>query len=87
MTRREPMPRPGGRRATAVCRRVRQVASWVLPIAAFVVILLVLRGAGVPLSIPGVVVVLVFLGMARVMIGRARRRRRARRLTAPTRSP
>ena len=86
MTRRDPMNRPGAHRATAVLRLVRQVASWVVPVAAFVVILTVLRGAGVPLSVPGVVVVLILLGVARVVIGRARRRRRARAVTAPTRS-
>ncbi len=85
MTRRETLPRPGEHRASAVWRRVRRVASWVIPVAAFVVILLVLRGAGVPLSVPGVIVVLVLLGIARLMIGRARRRRRARPITAPSR--
>jgi Flp pilus assembly protein TadB len=73
-------------RAAAGFRRIRRVASWVIPFAAFVVILLVLRGAGVPLSVPGVVVVLLLLGVVRVTLGRARRRRRARAVTAPNRT-
>ncbi len=65
-------------------RRLRRVLSWVLPLASLVVILLVLRGAGVPLTVPGVVVVLVVLAVARVIGVRSRRRRRrARALTPP----
>lgn len=77
--------REGGGR-TAGLRGIRRVVSWVVPFAAFVIILLVLRGAGVPLSVPGVLVVLVLLGVFRVIIGRARRRRRARAVTSPTRT-
>lgn len=73
-------------RVAARFRRIRQVASWVIPLAAFVVILSVLRGAGVPLSVPGVIVVLILLGVARGLIGRARRRRRARPITDRGRS-
>ncbi|KQR21429.1 MULTISPECIES: hypothetical protein [Microbacterium] len=75
------------RTAPVRLRRLRQVLSWVLPLASFVVILLVLRGAGVPLSVPGVVVVLVVLAVARVVGARSRRRRRRdRALTPPDRS-
>ncbi|MDQ1082997.1 MULTISPECIES: hypothetical protein [Microbacterium] len=66
-------------------RRVRRIAVWLLPLAALVVILLVLRGAGVPLSAPGVIVVMVILALARVVVGSARRRRRARSLRDPSR--
>ena len=79
----------GGRRGSAPLRlrRLRLVLSWVLPLASFVVILLVLRGAGVPLSVPGVVVVLIVLAIARVIGARSRRRRRRdRALTPPDRS-
>jgi hypothetical protein len=68
-------------------RRLRQVLSWILPLASFVVILLVLRGAGIPLSVPGVVVVLIVLAIARAVGARSwRRRRRDRALTPPDRS-
>ncbi|OZD31270.1 hypothetical protein CH252_40075 [Rhodococcus sp. 06-1477-1B] len=63
-----------------------RILAWLAPVAAFVVILAVLRGAGVPLSLPGILVVFVLLGVARLMIGRSRRRRRDRSLTRPGRS-
>ena len=44
-------------------------------LAALIVVVAVLRGAGVPLSVPGVIVVLVLLVVARVVVGRLRRRR------------
>lgn len=75
-----------GGNAPARLRRARQVLSWILPLASFVVILLVLRGAGVPLSVPGVVVVLIVLAVARVIAARSRRRRRDPALTPPDRS-
>ncbi|WP_150952990.1 hypothetical protein [Microbacterium testaceum] len=62
-------------------RRLLRILSWVAPVAAFVVILAVLKGAGVPLSVPGIVVVIVLLGVSRLMIGRSRRRRRTRPIT------
>lgn len=80
------MTRPASSRTAARLRLVRRVAGWVLPLAAFIVILVVLRGAGVPLSVPGVIVVLVVLGVARGFAERARRRRRARSVTDPDRS-
>lgn len=45
------------------------------PLAALIVVVAVLRGAGVPLSVPGVIVVLVLLVVARIVVGRLRRRR------------
>lgn len=45
------------------------------PLAALIVVVAVLRGAGVPLSVPGVIVVVVLLVVARVVVGRLRRRR------------
>ncbi|MDQ1123251.1 hypothetical protein [Microbacterium trichothecenolyticum] len=57
-------------------RRIRQIATWVAPLLAVVIVLSVLKGAGVPLSVPGVVLVFVVLFVARVLIGRGRRRKR-----------
>jgi hypothetical protein len=45
------------------------------PVAALVIVLVVLHGAGVPLSLPGVLVVFVILVIARTVV-RLRRRRR-----------
>ncbi len=73
--------------APMTVRRVLRILVWLAPVAAFVVILAFLRGAGVPLSVPGVVVVVLLLGIARLMIGRSRRRRRRDRpVTRPGRS-
>ena len=73
-------------RCTHALRRLRPLLSWLVSLASLVVILAVLRGAGVPLSLPGVVVVLVLLLASRAMVGRARRRRRRRDVTSPNRS-
>lgn len=73
--------------ARMTVRRVLRILVWLAPVAAFVVILAVLKGAGVPLSVPGVVVVILLLGLSRLMIGRSRRRRRRDRpVTRPDRS-
>ncbi|MBD8206303.1 MULTISPECIES: hypothetical protein [unclassified Microbacterium] len=56
-------------------RRVWQIVMLLAPLAALIVVVAVLRGAGVPLSVPGVIVVLVLLVVARVVVGRLRRRR------------
>lgn len=73
--------------ARMTVRRVLRILVWLAPVAAFVVILAVLKGAGVPLSVPGVVVVVLLLGISRLMIGRSRRRRRRDRpVTRPDRS-
>ncbi|MDZ5145816.1 hypothetical protein [Microbacterium testaceum] len=66
--------------------RLLRILGWLAPVAALAVILAVLRGAGVPLTLPGVVIVVVLLGVARLMIGRSRRRRRDRSITRPGRS-
>lgn len=56
-------------------RRVWQIVMLLAPLAALIVVVAVLRGAGVPLSVPGVIVVVVLLVVARVVVGRLRRRR------------
>ncbi|MCJ1706408.1 hypothetical protein [Microbacterium sp. VKM Ac-2923] len=79
--------RRGTDSAPARLGRLRRVAGWVIPLASFVVILFVLRGAGVPLSVPGVIVVVVLLAVARMIVGRSRRGRRDRpTITPPDRS-
>jgi len=55
-------------------RLLWRIAGWVAPIVALVVVLTVLRGAGVPLTVPGVVIVLVLLVVMRLLFGRGRRR-------------
>ncbi|WP_295789791.1 hypothetical protein [uncultured Microbacterium sp.] len=67
-------------------RRLRPFLSWLVSLVSLVVILAVLRAAGVPLSLPGVVIVLGLLLASRAMIGRSRRRRRRRDVTSPNRS-
>ncbi|WP_279367782.1 hypothetical protein [Microbacterium testaceum] len=64
-------------------RRLRRIAGWLAPLAAFAVILAVVRSAGVPLTLPGILLVIILLGAARLMIGRARRHRRDRSVTRP----
>ncbi|WP_116238662.1 hypothetical protein [Microbacterium sp. AG157] len=66
--------------------RLLRILGWLAPVAALAVILAVLRGGGVPLTLPGVLIVVVLLGVARLMIGRSRRRRRDRSITRPGRS-
>ncbi|WZH37471.1 MAG: hypothetical protein PIR02_02135 [Microbacterium enclense] len=55
-------------------RQLWRIVVWIAPILAVVVVLAVLRGAGVPFTIPGVIVVLVLLLVARIVVGRGRRR-------------
>lgn len=57
-------------------RRLRRLLGVVAPVAGLVVILVVLHGAGVPLSIPGVLVVLALLIVGRLVFGLLRLRRR-----------
>lgn len=79
------MSTPTGRsRIPGVLRRLRPLLSWLISLVSLLVILAVLRGAGVPLSFPGVLVVMLFLFTARAVIGWRRRRRR--RLRSPSRS-
>lgn len=56
-------------------RRLRRLLGTLAPVAGFVVILTVLHGAGVPLTIPGVIVVILLIVAARVVFGFTRRRR------------
>jgi len=61
-------------------RLLWRILVWAAPVAALLVVLAVLRGAGVPLTFPGVLLTLVLLVTARfVMVGARRRsdRRRA----------
>jgi hypothetical protein len=61
-------------------RLLWRILGWAAPVAALLVVLAVLRGAGVPLTFPGVVLTLVLLVVIRfVMVGARRRsdRRRA----------
>ncbi len=46
-----------------------------MPIASVVVVLTVLHGAGLPLTLPGVLVFVVLLIVARLILGFVRRRR------------
>ncbi|MCC4248538.1 MULTISPECIES: hypothetical protein [Microbacterium] len=59
-------------------RRLRRILGVVAPVAALVVVLVVLHGAGVPLTVPGVVVVLAVLLAGRLVVGLSRRRREPR---------
>ncbi|KTS83595.1 MULTISPECIES: hypothetical protein [Microbacterium] len=56
-----------------------RILGWVAPAAALLVVLAVLRGAGVPLTFPGVVLTLLLLVLVRVVVVRARRRADRRR--------
>lgn len=76
-------PRRGAGSPPARLRRLRQITAWLVPLASFVVILAVLRGAGVPLSVPGVIVVVVLLAVARIIVGWSRRGRRDRPTITP----
>lgn len=51
---------------------MRLILTWLAPVAAVVVVFSVLKGAGVPLSVPGVVIVLILLFVVRVFVGRLR---------------
>ncbi|KTR92930.1 hypothetical protein NS220_13880 [Microbacterium testaceum] len=51
-----------------------RILVWAAPVAAFLVILAVLRGAGVPLTLPGVVLTLVLLVVVRFAVVKVRRR-------------
>jgi len=59
-------------------RRLWQIVRGVLPVVAFGVILAVLHQAGVPLSVPGVLCVLVALVVVRLIVASRVRRRRHR---------
>ncbi|MDR6690170.1 O-antigen ligase [Microbacterium sp. 1154] len=67
-------------------RRLLRILGWLAPVVALAIIIAVLRGAGVPLTLPGILVVVGLLGVARLMIGRSRRRQRNRSVTRPGRS-
>ncbi|MFS0792944.1 hypothetical protein [Microbacterium sp. 1P10AE] len=56
-------------------RLLLRILGVAAPVAALVIVLVVLHGAGVPLSLPGVLVVFVILVIARTVV-RLRRRRR-----------
>jgi len=50
-----------------------RILGWVAPLLALLVVLSVLRGAGVPLTVPGVLITLVLLLVVRFVVVRARR--------------
>ncbi len=56
-------------------RRLRRSLGLLAPLLGVVVVLVVLHGAGVPLSVPGVLGVVLLLVVARLVIGLARGRR------------
>lgn len=56
-------------------RNLLRILGVAAPVAAFVAILVVLHGAGIPLSVPGVLVVFVLLVVARLVVRVGRRRR------------
>jgi hypothetical protein len=56
-----------------------RILGWAAPVAALLVVLAVLRGAGVPLTFPGVALTLVLLVLVRFVVLRARRRSDRRR--------
>jgi len=60
-------------------RLLWRILVWAAPVAALLVVLAVLRGAGVPLTFPGVVLTLVLLVVTRFVVVRARRRTDRRR--------
>ncbi|MCT2086703.1 hypothetical protein M3D75_11310 [Microbacterium enclense] len=56
-------------------RRLRRSLGLLAPLLGVVVVLVVLHGAGVPLTVPGVLGVVLLLVVARLVIGLARGRR------------
>lgn len=70
--------RPPRRRAKGLLtvRQLKRAAGVLLPVTALVVVLMVVRGAGIPLTVPGVVFVFVLLFVGRAVVGWSRRRRR-----------
>ena len=60
-------------------RRLARILGVVAPLAAIVVVLVVLHGAGVPLTLPGIIVAVLVLIVGRVIGVYARRRRPERR--------
>ncbi|WP_298871234.1 hypothetical protein [uncultured Microbacterium sp.] len=66
-------------------RQLKRAAALLLPVAALIVVLAVVRGAGIPLTVPGVVIVFVLLFVVRAVVGWSRRRRRDHPLTPPRR--
>lgn len=56
-------------------RRLSRLLGLLAPIAAVVVVLVVLHGAGVPLTVPGVIIAVALLFVGRLVFGFARRRR------------
>lgn len=56
-------------------RGLRRLIGVIAPIASVVVVLVVLHGAGVALSLPGVLAVLALLLAVRLVLGLVRRRR------------
>ncbi len=73
MTNRLPRPR---RNASVVLGWIRRLSGVLLPVAALLVVVTVLRGAGVPLTLPGVLIAIALLFVVRLVMGWSRRGRR-----------
>jgi predicted RND superfamily exporter protein len=59
--------------------RLRRILVLLAPVAAVVVLLVVIHGAGIPLTVPGVIVVVVLLVVGRLVFAVTRKRRAGRR--------
>ncbi len=70
MTRRPPLPR---RNAANTLRWIRRLSGILLPVVALIVVVTVLHGAGVPLTLPGVLITIALLFVIRWVMGRSRR--------------
>ena len=56
-------------------RLLLRILGVAAPVVALVVVLVIVHGAGIPLSLPGVIVVFVLLVIARMVVRLGRRRR------------
>jgi len=59
--------------------RLRRILVLLAPVAAVVVLLVVIHGAGIPLTVPGVIVVVLLLVVGRLVFALTRKRRVGRR--------
>ncbi|WP_136585906.1 hypothetical protein [Microbacterium hydrothermale] len=83
MTNRPPHPR---RNASVALRWIRRLSGILLPVAALLVVVTVLKGAGVPLTVPGVLIAIGLLFVVRLAMGWSRRGRRDHPVTPRRRS-
>jgi predicted RND superfamily exporter protein len=59
--------------------RLRRILVLLAPVAAVVVLLVVIHGAGIPLTVPGVIVVVLLLVVGRLVFAVTGKRRAGRR--------